>query len=101
MDKLYTALTSFGLAFYLAFLTLKARARYLGHFYAAFGLILLPFFIVNGILTGSFIEGEVVWYNDAANLGIRLGTIPIEDIFYAMLLLLMNVSIYEWRQDRR
>lgn len=100
LDKLYTASTFFGLAFYLAFLTLKIRARYMGHFYAAFGAILLPFFIVNGILTGSFIEGEVVWYNDTANLGLRLGTIPIEDIFYAMLLLVMNVSIYEWRQSR-
>jgi lycopene cyclase domain-containing protein len=99
MDKPYTALTLFGLAFYLAFLTLKLRVRYLGHFYAAFGIILIPFFIVNGILTGSIIEGEVVWYNEVANVGFRVGTIPIEDVFYAMLLLLMNVSIYEWLQD--
>jgi lycopene cyclase domain-containing protein len=101
IDKPYTALTLFGLAFYLAFLTLKIRVRYLGHFYAAFCIILIPFFIVNGVLTGSFIEGEVVWYNDTANVGLRLGTIPVEDLFYAMLLLLMNVSIYEWRQQRQ
>jgi lycopene cyclase domain-containing protein len=100
MHRPYTAVTFIGLSFFLAFLTLKVRARYLGHFYATFGLILIPFFIVNSVLTGSFIEEEVVWYNDAANLGIRLGTIPLEDIFYAMLLLLMNVSVYEWRQSR-
>lgn len=100
LERPYTAVTFIGLAFYLSFLTLKVRARYLGHFYTAFGIILIPFFVINGVLTGSFIEGEVVWYNDEANLGFRLGTIPIEDIFYAMLLLVMNVSIYEWMQDR-
>jgi lycopene cyclase domain-containing protein len=72
----------------------------MGHFYLAFGVILIPFLLVNSILTGSFIEGEVVWYNDVDTLGIRLGTIPIEDAFYAMLLILMNISLFEWFQDR-
>ena len=72
----------------------------MGHFYLAFGVILIPFLIVNSILTGSFIEGEVVWYNDVDTLGIRLGTIPVEDVFYAMLLILMNISIFEWLQER-
>lgn len=97
IDKAYTAVTFLALAFYLSYITLKVRARFPGHFYLAFCIILFPFFIVNGILTGSFIEEEIVWYNDTANLSIRLGTIPLEDVFYAMLLLLMNVSIYEWR----
>ena len=57
---------------------------------------MIPFFLVNGILTGSFIQDEIVWYNNTANLGLRIGTIPIEDFFYAMLLLLSNISIFEW-----
>ena len=97
IDKAYTAITFLALSFFLAYLTLKVRARFPGYFYVAFISILLPFFIVNGVLTGSFIEEEVVWYNDTAILGVRLGTIPLEDVFYAMLLLLTNVSIYEWR----
>lgn len=101
IDKAYTAATFIGLSFYLAFLTLKIRARYLGHFYTTFAIILIPFFLVNGILTGMFVDEPVVWYNDEANLQIRLGTIPIEDLFYAMFLLLMNVSVYEWLQIRR
>lgn len=95
IDKPYTAVTFILLALYLTFLTLKVRPRYMGRFYVSFGVILVPFFLINGVLTGSFIEEEVVWYNDAANLGLRLGTIPVEDIFYAMLLLLLNISMYE------
>lgn len=64
-------------------------------FYFAYLLLLVPFAITNGILTGSFIEGEIVWYNDAENMSFRLGTIPFEDIFYGMLLILWNVALME------
>jgi lycopene cyclase domain-containing protein len=101
IDKAYTAATFIGLSFYIAFLSLKVRARYLGYFYTAFGFILIPFFIVNGILTGMFIDEAVVWYNDEANLRLRLGTIPVEDLFYAMFLMLMNVSLFEWMRVMR
>jgi lycopene cyclase domain-containing protein len=50
--------------------------------------MLIPFFIVNGILTGSFIEDQVVWYNNDENLGIRIGTVPIEDSVYAFTMIL-------------
>ena len=95
LERAYTSITLVSFAFFLAYLTLKVRARYLGHFYVAFAFILIPFFIVNAILTGSFIDEEIVWYNDTANMGIRLGTIPLEDIFYAMFLMLMNIAVYE------
>ena len=62
---------------------------------------LIPFFIVNGILTGSFIPEEIVYYDHAQNLGIRLGTIPLEDMVYGMLMLLMNVTWFEWLKSRK
>lgn len=101
IDKWYTATTFIGLAAYLIVLEFVLRSGFLSRFYFSYIFVLIPFFIVNGILTGSFIDGEVVWYNDAENLGIRMGTIPVEDTFYGMLLLLMNVSIFEWLQRKR
>ncbi len=95
MDRWYTTVTFFSLAFFLAYQMIKLRPRYMGRFYFAFAFILIPFFIVNGILTGSWIDEPVVWYNDAENLGIRIGTIPVEDVFYGMLMILMSITIAE------
>ena len=69
--------------------------KHLQRFYIAFLIILIPFFIVNGILTGTGIDEPVVWYNNAENLGIRLVTIPIEDIGYAFTMLFGNVLLIE------
>jgi lycopene cyclase domain-containing protein len=65
-------------------------------FYITYAFMLVPFLITNGILTGSWIEQEVVWYNDAENLGIRLGTIPVEDTFYGMSLVLSVLALQDW-----
>ncbi len=69
--------------------------RLLKQFYLTFLVMLIPFFLVNGILTGTGIESEVVWYDNAQNLGIRLGTIPIEDVVYAFSLILLNLLLFE------
>ena len=64
--------------------------------YLSFVVTLVFFFIVNGILTGSFIEEPVVLYNNAENSGIRMGTIPIEDIFYGFLLITSIIVLFEY-----
>lgn len=68
------------------FASFKATA-----FLLSYLIILIPFLVVNGFLTAI----PVVLYNDAENLGIRIYSIPFEDVFYGMLLILMNIVLYE------
>ena len=77
------------------------RSNNLSRFFFSYILILLPFFIVNGILTGSITTEPVVWYNNNENLGFRLGTIPIEDTIYGLSLLFINMSLFEYFKDKR
>lgn len=98
-DRWYTCVTFISLAALLLVLD-GLKAPYLGRFYFSYLFILVPFFLVNGILTGTWIEHPVVWYNGDEIIGIRIGTIPFEDTFYGMLLILMNVAIYEYRLKR-
>ena len=97
--KYYTAVNFFVLSMVLSLGLLFFRT-YLQEFYASFIVILIPFFIVNGILTGSFIETPIVSYNNLENLGIRLFTIPVEDIGYAFSMLFGNLMIFETLKKR-
>lgn len=70
-------------------------------FYYLSYLAIIPFFFIsNGILTGSFIEEPIVWYNNAENLGIRLGSIPIEDSIYGLLLIFLNIFLYRYFKSK-
>ncbi|MCW5899363.1 MAG: lycopene cyclase domain-containing protein [Flavobacteriales bacterium] len=95
LGRLYTSITFLGTAVFLAWIVFLHRPAWLGRFYVGYGISLIPFFLVNGVLTGSVLPEPVVWYNDAHNLGIRMGTIPLEDSIYLLLLLLMVTVFYE------
>jgi lycopene cyclase domain-containing protein len=90
LDKAYTVF-NFTLLMLALIWALIDKSRTLNRYFISFLIILIPFFIINSILTGTFIEGEVVWYNNAENLGIRIGTVPVEDIGYAFSLMLLNL----------
>lgn len=59
-------------------------------------ICLFPMFVVNGLLTAL----PVVIYNGAHHLGFRIGTIPVEDFLYFLLLYSMNIGVYEWFKSR-
>ncbi|WKD86823.1 hypothetical protein KCTC32516_02203 [Polaribacter huanghezhanensis] len=94
LDKWYTSI-NYSLLILTLLVALFFAEDILKRFYIAFVIILIPFLIVNGILTGSFIAEPVVWYNNSENLGIRLFTIPIEDIGYAFNMLFWVVFLNE------
>ncbi|RFZ82277.1 lycopene cyclase domain-containing protein [Mucilaginibacter terrenus] len=95
--RLYTVVTFGLLAILLLILVYVVKAEWLGRFYLAFLVSLLPFYIVNGILTSL----PVVLYNNAQNMGVRVYTIPFEDHFYSMALLMMNVAFLEYFRKRK
>lgn len=94
--KWYPMVTFFSLAGCMT-LVWALRVRFLGRFYAMYFVHLVPFYIINGVLTGL----PVVVYNNSENFGVRVFSVPIEDGFYSMLLLLMNITIYEYLNRSR
>ena len=61
----------------------------------AYLICLIPFLIVNGVLTGSWIEAPIVWYNAAEFSNLRIGTIPLEDAVYGFTLIVANILVHE------
>ena len=99
LDRSYTFWNFLFCGSFLIYSSYKKRG-YHANFVVSYLFHLIPFIIVNGILTDgnfdfNFSTDPVVWYNNEENLFIRFITIPIEDFFYSMLLLLMNVTFYE------
>jgi lycopene cyclase domain-containing protein len=91
-EKSYTAYV-FSITVPALLISLWDKTGLPGYFYITFLAILIPFTLVNSILTGSFIESEVVWYNDDENLGIRFLTIPLEDFFYGFSMILYSLLL--------
>ncbi|WP_317168587.1 lycopene cyclase domain-containing protein [Mucilaginibacter agri] len=90
--RLYTLVTFTLLYALLGVIQLVFKAKWLGKFYIAYLVSLVPFYIVNGALTSI----PIVLYNNQQNMAFRVGTIPFEDHFYSMALLLMNVGFFEY-----
>tara|TARA_B100001113_G_C21039980_1_gene591883 strand:+ start:258 stop:965 length:708 start_codon:yes stop_codon:yes gene_type:complete len=92
-EKLYTFSTFTLLFFLLLFCIInKIDLRIISFSY----IFIIPFFLIsNGVLTGSFIDEQVVWYNNLENLNRRIFTIPYEDYFYGYLLISLNILLYE------
>lgn len=88
----YTFLTFLFAAVYLGYTVFRNKFKpYITKFYFAYFVSLLPFLIVNGVLTSL----PVVEYNSAHILNFRIINIPIEDFSYLFLMLLMVTTIYE------
>lgn len=93
--QLYSSMKMGGAGILILLCLFVFRSRFLSRFTLAYLVSLLPFLLMNGILTGSFIEDEVVWYNPQHIFNLRIFTIPVEDLFYCLFMLLLTVLFYE------
>ena len=89
-EKLYTSVTFLSTALLCVLLKFVFRVSWFGKAISVYAILLVPFLIVNGILTAK----PVVMYNSGEMLGIRLFTIPAEDMIYGLELFLLNLSFY-------
>ncbi|WP_034256865.1 lycopene cyclase domain-containing protein [Adhaeribacter aquaticus] len=97
LNKFYTSVTFLFLVLVQVIHLFTLQDKVLGRFYLAYLVHLVPFLLVNGVLTAL----PIVWYNDFYNLGLRISTIPIEDTMYSMLMLLITITVYEVLNERK
>jgi len=97
-SKEYAFTTFIFSSVYLAFIVIRNRFKpHITKFFFAYFVSLVPFTIVDGILTSL----PVVEYHDQYLMNIHIFSIPIEDFFYFFLLLLMVTTIYEYLKERK
>ena len=96
-QQLYSLINFSTLAVILIYTLFKSTSLNMGKFYLAYLVSLIPFYIVNGILTAI----PIVMYNNAENMNFRVGTIPFEDHFYSMSLILLNLLFFEYFRSRK
>ena len=72
------------------------KVNWLIKVYFVYLFLLIPFLIVNGILTGTGLQEPVVWYNVNQIIGIKILTIPVEDIFYGLELIILQYGLFEF-----
>jgi lycopene cyclase domain-containing protein len=93
-QRIYTLIT-----FGLTALTILALYKYESvlftrikiHLILAWIIALIPMAYVNGVLTSK----PVLIYNNLNNCNFRIGTIPFEDFFYNLLLMIWMIYLYE------
>lgn len=95
-DRVYTLITFGLLAAVLIITEFVVKSTIMSRFYLAYFVSLIPFYLVNGLLTSI----PIVMYNDAENMAFRVGTIPFEDHFYSLSMLLINILLFEYFRKR-
>jgi lycopene cyclase domain-containing protein len=95
-DRVYTLITFGLLAVVLIITEFVVKSTIMSRFYLAYLVSLIPFYLVNGLLTSI----PIVMYNDSENVAFRVGTIPFEDHFYSLSMLLINILFFEYFRKR-
>ncbi|HTO35967.1 MAG TPA: lycopene cyclase domain-containing protein [Flavobacterium sp.] len=100
-DKIYTFVTGVATILTLIYLHFVARVEWIGKASLVFSVLMLGFFPVNGVLTGTGIESPIVNYNPGDFLGIRMLTIPVEDAVYGYTQFLLGLYFFKKFQKHK
>ncbi len=96
--NLFSFFTFFLLAIYLGYTVFRNRfKKYYTKFYMAWLVSLVPFITVSALLNSM----PAVVYNSDHVIGVAIFGVPVEKIGYLFLLLLINITIYEYLSNRR
>lgn len=93
--KMYPMMNFVVFILLISYLAFVKKPNWLGQFYFTYLIMIIPFLLVNGVLTGTGLEAPIVWYNSSEIIGLRIKTIPFEDVFYGMSLIGLNILLYE------
>lgn len=96
IDKLYTSFICITVAIFFLLEIFLLKNIKMNKYFITLAFLMIPFILTNGILTGAWLDTPVFWYNKETILSIRILTIPVEDLIYTMLLLLVNITLYEY-----
>ena len=97
-EKLYTFFTFFLLSIYFAYTIFRNRFKHhYTKFYLTFLITLFPFFLVSFLLNRLPAKS----YDILHHLKLTLFSVPIENLAYLFLMILINITIYENIRDRK
>lgn len=97
-DILIPFFISFLLAIYLAYTLFRKRFnQHLGKFYISYLFTLAPFLTIRAIVNSL----PIVIYNNEYIYGIRLFNMPVEEFGYLFLLMLINITIFEYLRNNQ
>jgi len=94
-NKLYTMSASLLSAMLLIYHVIFVRKDYLSRFYSTFIVCLIPFLLLNGVLTGGFTNEPVVMYNPQEFFGLRCFSVPTDDFIYCFAYLLSVITLFK------
>ncbi len=94
-DKIYTFFTALVTLATMLYLHFIAKREWIGQASFVFMVLMIGFFAVNGVLTGTGIESPIVNYNPEHFLDIRILTVPIEDAVYGYSQFMLNVYFFQ------
>ncbi|MCY1720668.1 lycopene cyclase domain-containing protein [Prolixibacteraceae bacterium Z1-6] len=96
--NMFTFFTFFLISIYLGYTIFRNRfKKHYTKFYLAFGISLMPFIIVSATLNAL----PVIIYNTDHVMGAAILGIPAEKFAYLFMLLLINITIYEYLNERQ